>query len=65
MLENIGDYLSFFTMVGAAAAGLYLLFSITDSHHDAQMKKKQERYYAFYENSDDNLDDSANDPYDE
>ena len=64
MLENMTDYFSFITCVISAFAGLYILFIITDKHHDEIMKDRQERYYSFYENTDDDFDDeNRSDPY--
>jgi len=58
MLENINDYLSFAAVFMMAALAVYLLFVVTDSHHDQLMKDRQERYYSFYE-----TDENRSDPY--
>lgn len=64
MLENINDYLSFAAMFLSVAMAFYFLFTITDSHHDQIMKDRQERYYSYYENTDDEFDDeNRSDPY--
>lgn len=64
MLENINDYFSFITCAVSAFAAFYFLFVITDSHHDQIMKDRQERYYSYYENTDDDFDDeNRSDPY--
>lgn len=64
MLENINDYLSFAAMFLGVAMAFYFLFVITDSHHDQIMKDRQERYYSYYENTDDEFDDeNRSDPY--
>lgn len=64
MLENINDYLSFAAAFMMAALAVYLLFIVTDSHHDQIMKDRQERYYSFYETANDDFDDeNRSDPY--
>ncbi len=63
MLENISDYLSLIVLVISAVSGLYILFSIQDRRHHEEMKKRQESYYSFYENMNDEFDDTGDEPY--
>lgn len=64
MLENINDYLSFAAMFLGVIMAFYFLFIVTDSHHDQVMKDRLERYYSYYENTEDGFDDeNRSDPY--
>ena len=57
MLESINDMISFVITCLFTLIGLYILFVISDKHHDEVMKKREEIYYSFYENVDDEYDD--------
>jgi len=57
MLESISDMISFVITCLFTLIGLYILFVISDKHHDEVMKKREEIYYSFYENVDDEYDD--------
>ncbi len=64
MLENINDYFSFIAMFLGALMAFYALFVVTDSHHDQIMKDRQESYYSYYENTDDEFEEeNRSDPY--
>ncbi|MBE6111190.1 MAG: hypothetical protein E7194_12355 [Erysipelotrichaceae bacterium] len=64
MLENINDYFSFITIFLGALMAFYTLFVVTDSHHDQLMKDRQENYYSYYENADDEFEEeNRSDPY--
>lgn len=65
MLECMSDYLSLFVMVFIVISGLYGIFVVTDSQHDAAVRNREEMYYAFYESLDDEYDDSSAPYYEE
>ena len=59
MLEYFGDYIGFiFLIIIVFLCGYYLLV-IINSHHEATMRERAERYMSFYENADDDFDETS------
>lgn len=64
MIESISDFMSVFVMGVITVFSLYILFVITDKHHDEVLRKREERYYALFESMSDEYDsDSEDEPY--
>ena len=63
MLESIGDVVSLGVLILCSLAGIYLLFVVSDKHHDELMKLRQEMYYAFYDSLEDDDEESFDRPY--
>jgi hypothetical protein len=63
MLETMNDYLSFGVLISLVFAGIYLFIVVFDKHRSQMMIDRQERYYAFYENMDDEYDNDRSDTY--
>lgn len=63
MIESVGDFISLLVSGFFTAAGLYLLFVISDKHHDEAMKRREEKYYSYFESMDDEYDDIKDEPY--
>ncbi|MBQ1532629.1 MAG: hypothetical protein Q4D46_06100 [Erysipelotrichaceae bacterium] len=58
MIESVSDFMSVITMAGFAAAGIYLFYLMNAKHYEENMKYLEERYYRFYDESDNVIDDS-------
>ena len=63
MIESISDFISLLVSGFFAFVGLYYLFVMTDKHHDEAMKRREEKYYSYFESMDDEYDDNRDEPY--
>lgn len=59
MLESLSDYISLASIVLALVVGLYYFILLFNMHYMDRVKKREDRYYEFYENAyeDDNSSD--------
>lgn len=60
MLEYFGDYLSFIVLGVIIFICFYYLMVIINTHHEEIMRQREQAYLSFYENADDNFDESSN-----
>ena len=63
MLETMNDYISLGVLVFLVLAGIYLFIVVVDKHYSRVMLDRQEHYYSFYENMDDEFDNEKSDTY--
>ena len=61
MIETVSDMISTVVMVLMALAGFYILFVVSDAHHAERMRDMEENYYSFFDNLQDEYEDSDGD----
>ncbi len=57
MIENLSDFLSVAVTAAFSLAGFYLLYQANISHYEKNMRYLEERYYRYYDESDNEYDD--------
>ncbi len=65
MVESLSDFLSVAVMVVFTLAGLYMFYQVNARNYEQNMKYLEERYYRYYEDSDNAYDDETAGPFDE
>ncbi len=61
MLESLSDYLSLLTLFLISGLGIWLFIAVSNKHHILNSKKREEAYYAFLEESEDDGENDSND----
>lgn len=64
MIESFSDILSLAFVGMFVVVGIYLLYSLSAKHYEQNMRFLEDKYYHFYDDSDD-VDDGVDDPYDQ
>lgn len=61
MLESLSDYLSLAVLFFFLLAGIYAFYVVSDSNHSKNVKERENRYYEFLNEMEDDTEDGDDD----
>ena len=65
MIESLSDFLSVAVMAVLTLTGIYMFYQVNAKNYEANMKYLEERYYRYYEDSDNTFDEDNASPFDD
>lgn len=63
MLEDLNDVISMLVVTGFVIAGIIVFFIANNRHHDARVKKSDQRFQEMLDDMDDAYDDEKDGPF--